>query len=301
MQLLFFSIYSKISLRGDDMELLQLKYFLHAARTENFSHTAQNFLVPTSSVSSSIKKLETELGVHLFDRNANKIMLNANGKILLQALDSCERLFAKAKMEIADLAGSPTGELNLLILTNRQKVTESISKFIKRYPQISFSIWHQKQPRHPSTREYDIIVTDQILPSETFDQTFWIREEIYLAVHKDHPFSKRNGVSSHEIQKEKLICLPKGCSLRDYMDAFFQKKKLMPNIAIECDDIQYVRNYIKMGLGVTFFPSVSWKDQISNDVSLLRIDNGIYRDSFIYTNKASSHMAKLFTQILAEN
>ena len=79
------------------MELLQLKYFSHAAKTENFSHTAQKFRVPTSGISASIKKLESEIGVKLFDRTANKIKLNEYGKILVQAVDKSETLFKKAK------------------------------------------------------------------------------------------------------------------------------------------------------------------------------------------------------------
>ncbi len=37
------------------MELLQLKYFVESAETENFSITAKKNFVPTSSVSISIK------------------------------------------------------------------------------------------------------------------------------------------------------------------------------------------------------------------------------------------------------
>ena len=79
------------------MEFLQLKYFSHAAKTENFSHTAQNFMVPTSCISASIKKLETEIGVKLFDRTANKIKLNEYGKILLTAVNQTEELFKRQK------------------------------------------------------------------------------------------------------------------------------------------------------------------------------------------------------------
>ena len=62
------------------MELLQLKYFCDAAQTENFSKTAEKFMVPVSSVSQSIKRLETELGNPLFARTKNRIQLNSTGK-----------------------------------------------------------------------------------------------------------------------------------------------------------------------------------------------------------------------------
>ena len=127
------------------MEILQLKYFSHAAKSENFSHTAQQFMVPTSSISASIKKLENEIGVKLFDRTANKIKLNEYGKILLQTVDKSEKLFKKAKADILDLSQTPFGELNMLILTNRQKATEAIAECKVKYPKISFNIRHQGQ------------------------------------------------------------------------------------------------------------------------------------------------------------
>ena len=283
------------------MEFLQLKYFSHAAKTENFSHTAQNFMVPASCISASIKKLETEIGVKLFDRTANKIKLNEYGKILLTAVNQTEELFKKAKADIFDLSQTPAGELKLLVLANRQKVTDVISDFKIKYPYVSFSIKHQWQNKQQNIKGYDIIVTDENILSDFFDRKFWLCEEIFLAVHKGNPLSKKTNISTNEIKNEKLICLPKGNSLRDCVDMFFEKKELIPNITIECDDIQYIWNYLKMGLGVTFFPSISWKEQIVDDVALLHIDSGLYRNSYIYTNKSSSAIAHLFSQMLEMN
>ena len=62
------------------MELLQLKYFLELARTEHLSRTAQKLMISPPSLSSTIKKLEGELGVQLFDRSKQRIYLNENGK-----------------------------------------------------------------------------------------------------------------------------------------------------------------------------------------------------------------------------
>ena len=42
------------------MELLQLRYFCHAAETESFTVTAKHFCVPPSDISQSIKRLEKE-------------------------------------------------------------------------------------------------------------------------------------------------------------------------------------------------------------------------------------------------
>lgn len=47
------------------MEFLQLRYFYESAQNENFAKTAEKFMVPASSVSASVKRLEQELGVEL--------------------------------------------------------------------------------------------------------------------------------------------------------------------------------------------------------------------------------------------
>ena len=55
------------------MELLQLKYFLMLARTEHVSKTAAALHISQPSLSSTIKKLENELGVPLFIRQGRNI------------------------------------------------------------------------------------------------------------------------------------------------------------------------------------------------------------------------------------
>ena len=68
------------------MEMLQLFYFFLSAKNQNFSTTAKMFDVPTTAVSSSVRRLEEELGCKLFDRTHNRIILNAKGQRFQQAL-----------------------------------------------------------------------------------------------------------------------------------------------------------------------------------------------------------------------
>ena len=279
------------------MEILQLKYFSHAAKTENFSHTAQKFMVPTSAVSTSIKKLEKEIGVQFFDRTANKIRLNAYGEIFLQAVEKSEELLKKACAEILDFSQTPCGELKILVLANRHKVSEAVSAFKNQYPRLAFNIKHQFN--RSDVQDFDIIVADhQHIPASHFEQKFWLHEEIFLAVPKGHPYSYKNDISVAELENEKFISMHKDSSLRHCTDAFFEQKNRKYNIVIECDDPKYIRKYLSMGLGVTFFPSISWKEEICDDISLLKIQEGLYRDSYIYINKSAPHTAHLFSQTL---
>lgn len=282
----------------NDMELLQLKYFQYAAKGENISHAAKKFMVPPSSVSAAIKKLEQELGVKLFDRTSNSLKLNANGKIFLRAIDAADHEIKKAKIEMLNLSQMPFGEIRMLILTNRRIVTDRIAKFKRDYPEVSFIIKHEDYGDYAAYHGFDMIITDRIIHSGQFEQQEFIREEICLGVPKTHPLAGENTVNLKQIKEEPMICMPKGSSLRSCIDRYFKKNEATPDIVIECDDPYYICEYLKMGLGVTFFPVISWNRQIDEKIKLLKINEGVYRCSYLYVNKESPDIAKLFANHL---
>lgn len=69
------------------MELLQIKYFRIIAETENISKATQQLFIAQPSLSQTLKRLEDELGVPLFDRKGKKITLNKAGRIFLKYCD----------------------------------------------------------------------------------------------------------------------------------------------------------------------------------------------------------------------
>ena len=96
------------------MELLQLRYFYESAKQESFAKTAEKYMVPTTSVSASVKRLESELGCKLFDRSANRITLNQHGKRLQQSLCAA---FAEIDSAVDALSApqNDTREIRMLV------------------------------------------------------------------------------------------------------------------------------------------------------------------------------------------
>lgn len=279
------------------MEFLQLKYFLSAAETENFSHTAARFYVPPSTVSASVKKLEQELGVSLFDRKANHIFLNEKGRIfrecvagIFQSLDkTCEHL-----RSVDDFTG---GKITMLVRTNRRLINTIISDFKSFYPNVSF-ILDFKEERE--AKVYDLIITDQTIHRSDFEAVPLLREEICLAVHRTHPLAAKTRVKLEELSGEHFICLSKGSRLRSLTETLCKEALFTPDIAIECDDTYYVREYIRMQMGVSFVPTFSWAGQLSEEICLIPIEAGIFRESTVYRNLSSSAAASAFFDYLKE-
>ena len=66
------------------MELQQLRYFKAVADIGKISDAAESLFISAPALSTSISRLEKELGMQLFDRTSNRISLNPQGRIFLK-------------------------------------------------------------------------------------------------------------------------------------------------------------------------------------------------------------------------
>ena len=274
------------------MELLQLTYFCHAAHSESFSQVARAFRVPPSSVSLSVKRLESELGVPLFDRSANRLFLNENGKRFLSRAEAALGLLDSAKGEL-DREGELSGEVRILIRAARRVILERIAAFRTLHPKVTFSIHHK--PLSDGT-SYHLVVSDASPRTGHYEELPLLEEKMMLAVPKDHPLASRRSVSLMALDGEKMIAMTRGGDLREYTDRMFSAEGVLPEISIECDDPFSVREYVRIGLGVTVYPEISWKNQFDGDVSILSLEGDYRRKTSVFLSGSAPHAAREFAR-----
>ena len=82
------------------MELQQLKYFKSVAEIGKISEAARALFISPPALSTSISRLEKELGVRLFDRTNNQITLNLQGRIFLRYVNQVLTSLDCAKTEL---------------------------------------------------------------------------------------------------------------------------------------------------------------------------------------------------------
>lgn len=260
------------------MELLQLKYFLSAAQTENFSKTASQYLVPTSNISQTIKRLEAELECPLFDRSANRIKLNKEGRLFYEGVKNAFGALEAAKQAVTSKKDSIDGEIKLSICTDRRLVTKAIQHFKEQYPAVSFSISHSEEQAQDS----DIIISDRIESYDGYTKTLLTREEILLAVADGTRLEiKSKDKLASQLKELRYITMPPSSSLYRHTVSICHGFGFEPNITIVTDDPFYIRKYVSMGLGVAFVPSVSWQGQFDENVRLYSVGQNL-RNTYIF-------------------
>ena len=281
------------------MELLQLTYFCDAAETENFSLTARKYRVPTSNISQTIKRLETELGTELFSRRKNQIFLNEQGRLFYQGARAALDTLQDTRLQLRDAQGAVSGEIRILALTNRRIVVQTIERFKADYPAVSFVLSHSHGARQD---DFDIIIADAGFQAEHHTRQTLISEDICLAVRAGHRLAAADVVQLADLREERFITMSAGASLHTITHQLCRSAGFLPEIAIETDDPYYVRKYVEMGLGVAFIPALSWKGQLSGELVLKSLRPTVQRDTCIFLpmDRYLPRPATLFTQMLRE-
>lgn len=125
------------------MELRQLRYFVKAAETLNFSEAAKALYITQSTLSQQIRQLEAELGIALFERNSHSVILTEAGEQLLyQAIDAITAADV-CVTKINDLKQLQTGTLNIGVTYSFSPIlTEPLIMFMKQYPNVKLNIYY---------------------------------------------------------------------------------------------------------------------------------------------------------------
>ena len=278
------------------MELLQLKYFCDAAKTENFSKTAKKFNVPPSDISQSIKRLENELETALFMRQANRIFLNECGADFYKKIAEALLIIENAKKAVSDKQNS--GSITICANTNRRIIMETVGKFKALYPNVDIKTTFSLDP---DGVDFDIIITSENEELKGYKKKHLLSEGLAIALNGNHPLAKDNVLEISKLATESFVSTNEKSSLYQLTKSICLDFGFEPHIAIQSDDPYYIRRCVELGLAVALVPLFSWRGQFSESVILRPIEN-YSRVSYVYT-PSKKHLplcAQSFLRILFE-
>src|SRR6478752_7895396 len=93
-----------------DVTLTELKYVVALAQERHFGRAAQKCFVTQPTLSLALAKLEDELGLRLFERNKNEVLLTARGQAVVEqarrVMDEVGKINAIARGAKDQLAGA---------------------------------------------------------------------------------------------------------------------------------------------------------------------------------------------------
>lgn len=294
----------------NNMELTQLKYFLEVAKNEHVTQSAKNLCIVQPALTQAIHKLEDELGISLFKTSGRNIKLTESGKFFYDQLIPIYKEFASLPQKLKNFSERVNNNISLNVLAASSLVTKAVIEYKQNNPHINVDMIQNE-----ATNMFDICVRTyptykpelDNLPS---DKSFVHTEKIYLAVPNTAQYKKMNSISLFNLKEEKFIRLYGSKQYRQICNDLCERIGFRANTTFESDNTVAVKEAVAAGIGVCFWPEISWGKMDHNRVKLLEIteanfkrdivisyrknkqDNTITEQFFHYLTKYISHKKK---------
>ena len=250
------------------MTLTELKYIVAVAREKHFGRGAEACHVSQPTLSVAIKKLEEELQVKLFERNANEITVTPLGlEIVRQAQSVLEQ--ADSIREIAKRGKDPlAGALRLGIIYTigpyllpdlvRQNIT--LSPQMPLMLQENFTVKLLEELR---TGEIDCAILAEPFPDTNLAMAPLYDEPFVAAVPSGHPLAARSSITAEELKQQTMLLLGNGHCFRDHVlevcpeFARFSSGTEGISKSFEGSSLETIKHMVAAGMGVTLVPRLS--------------------------------------------
>ena len=242
------------------MEIRELRSFCAAARRRSISRAAADLNIGQPTVTTHIKKLETELGTVLFDRVKRPIQLTLAGRRLqemavplVEGLDALAQSAAEAEERgPVVLAATPDIIPHTLLRVVRA--------FKERYPHIYLSIRSTDRPsikRMVERGDADIGVVQHYDRDEAYlFEGLFVYERV-LITPAEHELATNPIISLEQIARYPLIMMREGTHTRALMESEFKRRGIRYDISLELDSMDMVKRYVALGMGVSVGPRLA--------------------------------------------
>ena len=250
------------------MTLTELKYIIAVAREKHFGRAAEACHVSQPTLSVAIKKLEEELELKIFERNANEVTVTPLGdEVLRQAQIVLEQ--ANAIREIAKRGKDPLAgplKLGVIYTIGPYLLPDLVRHAIEMTPQMplmlqeNFTVKLLEQLR---LGEIDCAILAEPFPDTNLAMAPLYDEPFLAAVPVGHPLAKQQHITSDELKRETMLLLGTGHCFRDHVlevcpeFARFSSDTEGIRKSFEGSSLETIKHMVAAGMGVTLVPRLS--------------------------------------------
>lgn len=172
------------------------------------SKAAQKLFISQPSLSVMIQKIEEEVGVPLFDRTSKPIRLTEAGQEYIKAAEEILHIEKSFQNYLEACQELKTGSLTIGSnqLLSSLVLPRYIGQFLSRYPNIHLNLIDDNSvvlENMAIAGQLDLVLDNHLLDRNMFEQHFWRKEWLLLAVPKS--FSCNEGLEKFQLTYEDIV------------------------------------------------------------------------------------------------
>ena len=238
------------------------RVFYTVAKCGSLTRAAEELYISQPAVSQSIKQLESQLGVSLFDRRHRGMELSAQGgKIIFDEVEKALELFQAAENRLSEIQSSAVGTIRIGASDTifEYFLADKIVDFHERFPAVKIELMADFTPdtiEKLKANRCDVAFVN--LPI-TVDEELELEgncmrlNDVFVAGEKYNELAGKK-VSLADLKKYPLILMDKNTVARRFLDTFLSSVgvKLQPSIEVGSWDL--MKRLVRRGMGIGVIP-----------------------------------------------
>ena len=264
------------------MTLQDLRYVVALSDHGNFGRAAAACNIGQSTLSTQIKKLETQLGVTLFERTTQSVSVTAMGVEVVsrarQVLADVEAIADVGQRRSGPLAG--TLSLGVIPTLGPYLLPWLVPALKKEYPELRLSVREDLTApllERLSSHRLDAalvalpVVDDRLETLALFDEPFWFAEP------KRRRAAATKVMKEDDLRGQSLLLLTEGHCLRDQALAICGTANRDVEGDFRATSLQTILQMVATGLGSTLLPAMARGEAGARSVTTRPLEAGVGR------------------------
>src|SRR5438477_1902223 len=243
------------------MDLRQLRYLVALAEERNFTRAASSEHVAQPALSQQLRRLEDELGLALVERTTRRVSLTEAGELLVVRARRILAELESAQAELQALRGMYTGHVTIGAMHTMGPVDLSLALALyhQRHPHVELTVREQSSEEMAEMLRVDeldlafLSVTERV-ESHGLGLQRLLSEELVAVLPRQHHLGKRRQVRMAELAGDRFISFREGARLRELLVAAGRHAGFKPQVTLESNESERIRQLVARGLGVALLP-----------------------------------------------
>ncbi|MGH1353171.1 MAG: LysR family transcriptional regulator [Methyloligellaceae bacterium] len=250
---------------SSDVTLRQLRYFVAAAETGQFSMAASKCYVSQSAITNAILSLESRLQGNLFTRKPHGVELTAEGQRFYRhashVLNSLQDALREPRIRADNLDGSVRIAASYTVLG--YFLPPLMARFRAHYPDVNLDL--HDIPRETieakilsDELDLGIVILSNVEDTSRFNCHTLMRTRRQLWAASDHPVLKNQFPALSDIAEHPYILLTQDDG-ESSDKRFWLKSNLSPDIAFRTNVMEALRGLVAHGFGITILSDMVYR------------------------------------------
>lgn len=285
------------------MTIRGMEVFLAVVETMNMSKAAEKLHIAQPTISQTIKEIEQEYAVLLFNRIGKKLFLTKEGEELARHARGIMLQVTEMQEAMTYSSNHPELHIGATITIGQSLLAPAVGEFERSFPQAGCRVMVGNTSEIEKLLlegKLDAAFVEGVVKSSELIAEPVCRDEMVLVCHPEHPLAAKREVKLKEVVAYPFLVREQGSGTRELLQSRLDEQGLKLNIKWEAHSFDSLLSGVRVNQGISVFSRRAAERQASTGEIVMRSikDVELVRD-FCFVIHKNKRRTKLLEGLVA--